>query len=235
MHNFILRFETVPTQKSSRTKPQKKHIVYQHYLCKDDQKLSPKDFKIFLIDNNEGFVAPARNISISELHSEISYCNEILRDCVKSRKEVVNMTHVNSQIHSAFVLANKHLRAALDLGHSANVAVGTAHITVHDVGPGVSLPPGVQPKKFKSRHKTPTATVSKIPPNVVPIGLVAHELQDQGGVAGAEGTYGAPEGEAQPQVVIEDNPDPDNLASIADEELEGFEDVADPDEESKFE
>ena len=89
------------------------------------------------------------------------------------------MTPVNSQIHSAFGLAHKHLRAALDLGHSANVAVGAAHITVHDVGPGVSLPPGVQPKIFKSRHKTPTATVSKIPPNVVPTGLVAHEPQDQ--------------------------------------------------------
>ena len=47
-------------------------------------------------------------------------------------------------------------------------------------------------KKFKSRHKTPTATVSKIPPNVVPTGLVAHEPQDQGMVAGAEGGYGAP-------------------------------------------
>ena len=112
MHNFILRFETVPMQKSSRSEPQKKHIVYQHYLCKDDQKLSPKDFKIFLIDNNEGFVAPARNISISELHSEISYCNEIVRDCVKSCKEVVNMTPVNSQIHSTFVLAHKHLRCS---------------------------------------------------------------------------------------------------------------------------
>ena len=89
----------------------------------------------------------------------------------------------------------------------------------------VSLsPPGVQ--------KTPTATVSKIPPNVVPTGLVAHEPQDQGGVAEAEGGDGSPEGKAQPQIVSEDNPD--NLASIADEELQGLEDVADPDEESKF-
>ena len=99
---------------------------------------APKDFKIFPIDNNEGFVAPARNLSISELHSEISFCNEIVRDAVKNCKGIVNMTPVNSQIHSPFGLAHKHLRAALDLGHSANVAVGAAHITVHDVGP-VSL------------------------------------------------------------------------------------------------
>ena len=65
--------------------------------------------------------------------------------------------------------------------------------------------------------------------------MVAHEPQDQGGVAGAEGGDGAPEGEAQPQGVTEDNPDPDNLAAIADEELEGLQDVEDPDEESKFE
>ena len=63
------------------------------------------------------------------------------------------MTLVNSQIHSAFVLSHKHLRAALDLGHSANVAFGAAQIKVHDVGPGVSLSPVVKPKKFKSRHK----------------------------------------------------------------------------------
>ena len=63
-----------------------------------------------------------------------------MRDGVKSCKEVVNMTPVNSQIHSAFVLAHKHLRAALDLGHSANVAVGAAQITVHDVGPGCLSP-----------------------------------------------------------------------------------------------
>ena len=192
--------------------PQKKHIVYQHHLCKDDEKLGPKDFKIFLIDNNEGFVAHARNLSISELHSEISFCNELVRDGVKSCKEVVNMTPVNSQIHSACVLAHKHLRAALDLGHSANVAVGAAQIAVNDVGCGVSL---------KSRHKTPVATVSKIPPVVVPIGLVAHEPQDQGGVEGAEGGDGAPEGEAQSQGVTEDNPDPENLAAIPNEELEG--------------
>ena len=196
---------------------------------------APRISRFFLIDNNEGFVAPARNLSISELHSEISFCNAIMRDAVKSCKEIVNMTPVNSQIHSAFGLAHKHLRAALDLGHSANVAVGAAHITVHDFGPGVSLPPGVQPKKFKSRHKTPTATVSKISPNVVPTGLVAHEPQDQGGVEGEECTCGAPEGEAQTQVVTEDNPDPDNLAAIGEEELEGLEYVADPDEKSKFE
>ena len=63
---FILRFETVVTDKTAtRSKAQKQHIVFQHYLCADDEKLTRKDFKIFLIDNNEGFVAPARNISIS--------------------------------------------------------------------------------------------------------------------------------------------------------------------------
>ena len=60
--------------------------------------------------------------------------------------------------------------------------------------------------------------------------MVAHEPQDQGGVEGAEGGDGAPEGEAQTQVVTEDNPDPDNCAAIAEEELEWLEDVADPHE-----
>ena len=58
MHTFILRFQTVPTQKSKRAKPQKQHIVYQHFLSKDDEQLDKKDFKIFLVDNNEAFIAP---------------------------------------------------------------------------------------------------------------------------------------------------------------------------------
>lgn len=197
-------------------------------MSKDDQQLTKKDFKIFLIDNNEGFVAPARNISIAELHSEVSFCNDLVKDAENSCKEIVSMTPPSSQLHSAFLLAHKHLRAAFNLGQSADCAVGTADITVPDIGPGISLSPGVKPKKFKSRHKTPIATVTSKTP-VVSTGQ--SEPQDQGGVA----TAGAPEGDTQPQGVTEDNPDPDNLAAIADEELEGLEDVDDPDEESKFE
>ena len=174
---FILRFETVPTDKAAtRSKAQKQHIVFQHYLCADDEKLTRKDFKIFLIDNN---VAPARNISISELHSEITFCNELVKDALNSCKEVVSMTPQNSQINSAFVPAKKHLRAALDLRGSANVAIGTANITVQDVGPGISVPPRVVPKKFKSRHKPSASVTSKTP--VVSTGQT--EPQDQGGVA----------------------------------------------------
>ena len=144
------------------------------------------------------------------------------------------MTPANSQIHSAFVLAHKHLRAALDLGYSANVAVGAAHIAVPNIGPGVSLPPGVQPKKFKSRHKTPASTVCKNPnPIAVSTGLVAHQPQDFGGVKGAEGdaTGGGTEGDTQAEAVTE--ADPDNLEGISEKELEGLEEVDDPDEESK--
>ena len=64
--------------------------------------------------------------------------------------------------------------------------------------------------------------------------MVSNEPHDQGGVIGAEHGDGAPENEAQPQGVTEDNPDPDNLEAIPDEELEGLQDVEDPDEESKF-
>ena len=156
----------MPTQKAKRSKPVKQHIVFQHYLCHDDESLSPKEFKIFLIDNNEGFVAPARNLSISELHSEIPFCNELVKDAVKSCKEVVSMSPVNSQLNNAFVLVHKHLRAALDLGHSTNTAVGTADITVHDFGSSISHSPGVQLKKFKSRHRTVTATVTSKTPVV---------------------------------------------------------------------
>ena len=76
IYNFILRYETVPTTKANRMKPEKQHIVYQHHLSKDDEKLTHMEFKIHLIDNDEGFIAPARNLSVTELHSEISFCLE---------------------------------------------------------------------------------------------------------------------------------------------------------------
>ena len=44
----------VTDKTATRSKAQKQHIVFQHYLCADDEKLTRKDFKIFLIDNNEG-------------------------------------------------------------------------------------------------------------------------------------------------------------------------------------
>ena len=104
----------------------------------------------------------------------------------------------------------------MDLGKSADVAVGTANIAIKGVGSVVPLPSGVQPKRFKSKHK-PNATVTKDTNVVVPTGLViAQKPQDQGGVKGVEG--GSPQGEQMP----------DELAGIADEELE------DPAEESKF-
>ena len=117
-------------------------------MSKDDEQLDKKDFKIFLVDNNEGFVAPVRNISIAELHSEVSFCTELLKDVESSCKEILNMSPPSSQLHSAFLLAQKHIRAAFSLGHSADCAVGTANITVSDTDPGVSFPPSVKPKKF---------------------------------------------------------------------------------------
>ena len=94
------------------------------------------------------------------------------------------MSPADSQIHGAFLLAHKSLRTAFDLGKSADVAMGTANIAIKDVGSVVPFPSGVQPKRFKSKHK-PSATVSKDKDVVVPTGLVvAHEPQDQGGVEG---------------------------------------------------
>ena len=123
--------------KSQQGPNHRNSTVYQHFLSKDDEQLDKKDF--FLVDNNEGFVAPARNISIAELHSEVSFCTKLLKDVESSCKEILNMSPPSSQLHSAFLLAQKHIRAAFSLGQSADCAVGTANITVSDIGPGVSF------------------------------------------------------------------------------------------------
>ena len=74
---------------------------------------------------------------------------------------------------------------------SLQTAVGTANITVSDIGPGVSFPPSVKPKKFKGRH-LPTSTQSSANP-MVPTGLVANvsEPQNQGGVEEGQVPEGA--------------------------------------------
>ena len=215
---FILRFETVVTEKTStRSKAQKQHLVFQHYLYADDEKLTGNDFKIYLIDSNEGFVAPARNISISELHSRITFCTELVNDALNSCKKVVSMTPQNSQINTAFVLAKKYLRAALDLRGSANVAMRTANVTVQDVSSGIPGP------------STATVTSETVKTSVVSTGQ--RKPQGQGGVATAGAEGGAAEGDTQPQG---GNPDPEKLQEIPDEELKGLEDVDDPDKQSKF-
>ena len=84
----------------------------------------------------------------------------------------------------------------------------------------------MKPKKFKSRH-LPTSTQSSANP-IVPTGLVANvsEPQDQGGVQEGQ----VPEG----PVNVPEPQDPDELAVIPEEELEGLEDVYDPQDESKI-
>ena len=113
---------------------------------------------------------------------------------LKSCKEVVSMTPQNSQINTAFVLAKKHLRGALDLGGSANIAIETADVTIQNIGPGISGPSRVVPKKFKSRYKPPTATVTSETVKTPVVSTGQTEPQDQGGVAPAGAEGGAAEG-----------------------------------------
>ena len=134
------------------------------------------------------------------------------------------MSPADSQIHGAFLLAHKSLRTALDLGKSADVAMGTANIAIKDVGSALlSLSLLEYNLKGLRVNINPVQPVTKDTDVVVPTGLVvAHEPQDQGGVEGTEG--GGPQGEQMP----------DELAEIPDEELEGCEEVEDPAEDSKL-
>ena len=156
---------------------------------------------------------------MQELHSEISYCIDLLTDAQKSCKEVFKMSPPNSQIHDAFMLVHKSISTALNLGGSASCAMGTADIAVKDVGPPIPLP--FVTKRFKSKHK-PTSTLYK-PTDVVPTSIVAHEGAEP--VMEPQGTQG--EGTAKPG-------DPGDLEAIGDEELEGLEEVDGPEEDSKL-
>ena len=90
---------------------------------------------------------------------------------------------------------------------------------VPNVGPPIPLPSGTVPNRFKSKHK-PTFTLSK-PTDVFPTGIVGHEGAEH--IMEPQGTRG--EGAAKPG-------DPDDLETIGDEELEGLEEVDQPEEDS---
>ena len=123
-----------------------------------DKDLEKGDFKIILVDNMEGFVAPTSNPCVVDLHEEVFDFSCYLDDTEKVVDTILSMTPP-SQLNTAFKSVKSHLQAAREFGIGANLTTGAALVTIPDIVPPIPLTPG-QPKSIKRK---PTATVSKPP------------------------------------------------------------------------
>ena len=123
-----------------------------------DKDLEKGDFKIILVDNMEGFVAPTSNPCVVDLHEEVFDFSCYLDDTEKVVNTILSMTPP-SQLNTAFKSVKSHLQAAREFGIGANLTTGAAPVTIPDIMPPIPLAPG-QPKSIKRK---PTATVSKPP------------------------------------------------------------------------
>ena len=65
---------------------------YDHYFLESDKDLEKGDFKIVLVDNMEGFVAPTSNPCVVDLHEEVFDFSCYLADTEKVVNTILSMT-----------------------------------------------------------------------------------------------------------------------------------------------
>ena len=123
-----------------------------------DKDLEKGDFKIILVDNMEGFVAPTSNPCVVNLHEKVFDFSCYLDDTEKVVDTILSMTPP-SQLNTAFKSVKSHLQPAREFGIGVNLTTDAALVTIPDIVPPIPLVPG-QPKSIKRK---PTATVSKPP------------------------------------------------------------------------
>ena len=77
---------------TSSKRPEKKWEGYDHYFLESDKDLEKGDFKIVLVDNMEGFVAPTSSPCVVDLHEEVFDFSCYLDDTEKVVDTILSMT-----------------------------------------------------------------------------------------------------------------------------------------------
>ena len=131
---------------------------YDHYFLETDKDLEKADFKIILVYNMEGFVAPTSSPCVVDLHEEVFDFSCYLDDTEKVVDTILSMTPPRP-LNTACKSVKMHLKVARELGAGPNLTSGATLVTVPDVVPPIPLPLS-QPKSTKRK---PTSTVSKPP------------------------------------------------------------------------
>ena len=133
-----------------------------YFPLNSDKDLDPKEIKLVLVDNYEGFFAPCVKIAQGELHEEVLQTLEYLKDSQNYCKLVLDMVP-DSTLRSAFILMHEHVSTALALGQSADCAAGTAKLALNQPPLGVpgSSTSSNTPAKRKRRFSSTIVTAAQ--------------------------------------------------------------------------
>ena len=129
-----------------------------------DSKGNFSDIKVILVDNNEGFVAPAVASCQAELHEEFTMAISALEDARDNFKCITSLVPEGSEVHKALLVMKTQTKAAYRVAKSANLAMGTADVAGTPKVVGITLLPGQQllvpskKRKISSTQSVPTAS-----------------------------------------------------------------------------
>ena len=152
------------TKVLSTRKGSKKHWNVDVFYTMDCDKTIPvKDFNIILVDNNEGFVAPAVAEAQVNLHEDIVSSISALEDTIDSFKSLGKGIPEGTDMYKCINLININLKAARSLAVFTNCATGEAQVTTKNAPSSVPLPLGQQLLEPQPKRRKVTATVSVNP------------------------------------------------------------------------
>ena len=100
--------------------------------------------KVILVDNNEGFVAPAVASCQAELHEEFTMATSALEDARDNFKCITSLVPEGSEVHKVLLVINTQIKAAKRVARSENLTMGTADVAGTPKVPGITLLPGQQ-------------------------------------------------------------------------------------------
>ena len=126
-----------------------------------DSKGNFSDIKVILVDNNEGFVAPAVASCQAELHEEFTMAISALEDARDNFKCITSLVPEGSKVHKALLVINTQIKAAYRVAKLANLAMGTADVAGTLKVPGIMLPPDQQ--LLAPRKKRKISTTQSVP------------------------------------------------------------------------
>ena len=135
-----------------------------HFPLDSDSKGYFSDIKVILVDNNEGFIAPAVASYQAELYEEFTMAISALEDVRDNFKNITSLVPEGGEVHKALLVINTQIKAAYRVAKSANLTIGTADVAGISKVPHITLPPGQQllqsrkKRKISSTQSVPTAS-----------------------------------------------------------------------------
>ena len=97
---------------SSIIKTRAKKSLKAYWYFPLDSKGNFSDIKVILVDNNEGFIAPAVASCQAELHEELTMAISALEDARDNFKCITSLVPEGSEVHKALLVINTQIKAA---------------------------------------------------------------------------------------------------------------------------